>query len=437
MLLATNTSTEDEDTYQSLLTELTDELDALPKRKKQKMIILKVNEAKYELVGRKLACMLDPFGSPWTAITVGLKVEASHEADLNMDDETILWHYQFYEGISSFSQWSEDTLSMMESDGLKEICGWSHFVCLAEQSCVFAPPIPKTEDKLMHGFNHPDIVALQEGQFNTGVMNWPTLFYKEGVYDPEDKCMGLFHSQAALWFYTHLFIGPSAAAMGTFISNALKASKNRAWGLMQMDLHELHWLIVELLDDKVDQWACQTLAWWNLQVFLKCTDNESDNDMAQICTQCAAKLAKTKQLSVYEHHAAEGLKFTSPLPKAVIPIPISASALSVSASHTSISTLTMSISATSTSSIFSSATAPPANESNLSPVPSDPEDEPAIHKAASCIPQPIPSASIITTNMAASSAPHPSAVPTGIANLKKGTTTHAKKPHHTKKANGF
>ncbi|KAL4069898.1 hypothetical protein V8B97DRAFT_2024256 [Scleroderma yunnanense] len=180
-------------------------------------------------------------------------------------------------------------------------------------SQVFAPPIPKTEDKLMHGFNHPDIAcvlcphkkldsleedpdiiirALQEGQFNTGVMNWPMLFYEEGVYDPEDKCVGLFHSQAALWFYTHLFIGPSVAAMGTFISNASKASKNRAWELMQvspfmiayihvvmyftlsmaprwcpvigqMDLHELHWLIVELLNDKVDQWACQTLAWWN------------------------------------------------------------------------------------------------------------------------------------------------------------------------------
>ncbi|KAL4081225.1 hypothetical protein J3A83DRAFT_4409299 [Scleroderma citrinum] len=283
---------------------------------------------------------------------------------------------------------------MMESNGLKEICGWLNkgmseqhsadlrlvkhdgLTYILPPSQVFAPPIPKTEVKSMCGFNHPDITpilcpckklnsleedpdiiigALQEGQFNTGAMNWLMLFYKEGVYNLEDKHMLEF----------------------------------------------------------------------------------ADNDMAQICTQHAAKLAKTKQLSAYEHHAAEGLKFTSPPPKAVIPIPISALALLVSASHMSISTLTMSISATSTSSIFSLATAPPANESDLSPAPLDPEDEPAIHKAASCIPQPIPSASIITTNTAASSAPCPSAIPTGIANLKKGTTTCAKKPHHAKKANGF
>ncbi|KAL4072069.1 hypothetical protein J3A83DRAFT_4400579 [Scleroderma citrinum] len=219
----------------------------------------------------------------------------------------------------------------MESNGLKEICGWLNkgmseqhstdlgsvkhdsLTYILPPSQVFVPPIPKTEDKLMCRFNHPDIAhilcphkklnsleedpdiiirALQEGQFNTGVMNWPMLFYEEGVYNPEDKCVGLFCSQAALWFYTHLFIGPSAAAMGTFISNTSKASKNRAWGLTQvspftiayihvvmyftlsmapqwcpiigqMDLHELHWLIIELLNDKVDQWVCQTLAWWN------------------------------------------------------------------------------------------------------------------------------------------------------------------------------
>ncbi|KAL4073376.1 hypothetical protein V8B97DRAFT_1869024, partial [Scleroderma yunnanense] len=176
-------------------------------------------------------------------------------------------------------------------------------------SQVFAPPIPKTEVKSMCGFNHPDITpilcpckklnsleedpdiiigALQEGQFNTGAMNWLMLFYKEGVYNLEDKHMLEFAGWGN-WFYTHLFIGPSTAAMGTFISNASKASKNRVWGLTQvspftityihvvmyftlstvsqwcpiigqMDLHELHWLIVELLNDKADQWACQTLA---------------------------------------------------------------------------------------------------------------------------------------------------------------------------------
>ncbi|KAL4078942.1 hypothetical protein V8B97DRAFT_2003262 [Scleroderma yunnanense] len=86
----------------------------------------------------------------------------------------------------------------------------------------------------------------------------------------------------------------------------------------------------------------------------------------------------------------------------------------------------MSISATSSSSIFSSATTPPADKSDLSPAPLDPEDEPAIHRAASCIPQLTPSASIITANTAVSSTPHPSAIPTCTANPKKGNNYSCK-----------
>ena len=39
--------------------------------------------------------------------------------------------------------------------------------------------------------------ALQEGQMDACTDNWPTCFYEDGVYDPENPEKGLFHSEAA------------------------------------------------------------------------------------------------------------------------------------------------------------------------------------------------------------------------------------------------
>jgi len=170
---------------------------------------------------------------------------------------------------------------------------------------------------------------LQGGQIDVCADNWPTCFYEDSVYDPENPEKGLFRSKAAFRvrchqyfdvvltcpfskFYTHLFISPSAAASGAVTSNTSKPSKNRAWGLTRitpaiiayvhvvvcvldtssplidhtwqmyftmstaprwganigdMDLCKMAWNIIELLGGKeMDPWTRETLAWWNSYV---------------------------------------------------------------------------------------------------------------------------------------------------------------------------
>ncbi|KAI5999440.1 hypothetical protein EDC04DRAFT_2612176 [Pisolithus marmoratus] len=142
----------------------------------------------------------------------------------------------------------------MEASELRDICGWittgmsnqhstdlgsikhtglTYVLCDGE---MFDPPIGKGEDKTTCRFNYPQIAcllcpwkklesfdedpdiiiaALQEGLIKTSTCNWPTVFYAEGVYDPENKLKGLFCSVTAFQFYMHLFIGPSAAVTNT------------------------------------------------------------------------------------------------------------------------------------------------------------------------------------------------------------------------------
>ncbi|KAI5992518.1 hypothetical protein EDD15DRAFT_2368291 [Pisolithus albus] len=295
----------------------------LPKRKKPKLTImeLELDKAKYELDGRKLMCHLDPFGSPTTAISVGLRVDSGRESDLDM-------YYSSYR--SRRESGLEDELVKIEASELTDICSWITTGMSNQRSTdlgsikhvgltymlhageAFDPPIGKGEDKMTRRFNHPQIAcllcprkkldsfdedheiiiaALQEGLIKTSAWNWPTAFYAEGIYNPENKLKGLFCSLPAFWFYTHLFIGPSAAVTNTIISHSSKLSKNCAWGLTevtlyiiayvhvvmyftlstaprwctvigQMGLSELLWLIIEMFDDK-DDWTHETLGWWN------------------------------------------------------------------------------------------------------------------------------------------------------------------------------
>ncbi|KAL4066164.1 hypothetical protein J3A83DRAFT_4375454 [Scleroderma citrinum] len=339
---------------------------------------MELDKAKYDLVSRKLACLLDPFRLLRTVISVRLRVNSSHESELDMESEAITQQLCFYEGILKYVPGLADELSRMEVTDLQQICSWimtgmsnqcstdlrlvkhAGLDYMLHDGEVFKPSIPKTKDKSMHGFNHPQvthllcpqkklgaleedpdmiITALQEGLFNTSASNWPACFYEEEVYDPKNKLKGLFHSHAAHWFYTHLFIGPTAAAMDTCVSNASKPSKNHAWGLIevtpyiiaymhvvlyftlstvlhwcsvigQMDLSELLWRIIELLDDK-DNWTHETIAYWNMLFSKGAIESESEDDMAQIHAQCAGKM-KTKCLSALEHYAAEAIEFRAP-----------------------------------------------------------------------------------------------------------------------------
>ncbi|KAI6116785.1 hypothetical protein EDD16DRAFT_1727213 [Pisolithus croceorrhizus] len=256
---------------------------------------MQLDKAKYELVGRKLG--------------VGCHDSATPILSCN-----------------PYSRGLEDELAKIEASELRDICGWittgmsnqrstdlgsikhAGLTYMLHDGEAFNPLIGKGEDKTTRGFNHPQIArllcprkkldsfdedpdipltwfsiiaALQEGLIKTSACNWPTVFYAEGIYDPENKLKGLFCSLPAFRFYTHLFIGPSAAATDTVISHSSKLSKNAGWGLTevtpyiiayvhvvmyftlstaprwcavvgQMDLSELLWLIIEMFDDKDD-----------------------------------------------------------------------------------------------------------------------------------------------------------------------------------------
>ena len=39
--------------------------------------------------------------------------------------------------------------------------------------------------------------ALQEGQIKATASNWPTIFYEDNVYDPNNRLKGLFCRHAA------------------------------------------------------------------------------------------------------------------------------------------------------------------------------------------------------------------------------------------------
>lgn len=225
---------------------------------------------------------------------------------------------------------------------------------------VFDPPIPKTEDKSNQGFNHPQLArllcprkkvemfdrnpdammaGLQDGSIPATTFNWPTFFYEDGVYDPEDRLKGLFRGHIAWRFYVHLFIGPSAASNGRVTSNTSKKSKNRAWNLLRVtphiiayvhiiayltlssapkwanefgdvDLQAMSWTIVEMFEHS-DDWTHETLEWWNTRAFPQRLRNgtasknkervrpdpESDDDVLQIRARRAKQASRNPPTS--------------------------------------------------------------------------------------------------------------------------------------------
>lgn len=214
------------------------------------------------------------------------------------------------------------------------------------------PPIPEVEDKSMRGIAHPQLARwlcprnkldvfdrdpnegmekLQSGKLKMTAMNWPTGFYEAGVYDPTDKTKGLFKNHVVARFYTHLYIGPSAAMAESTTSKASKVARNRAFGLTSvtkniiaivhvttyftlshaqnwtneigtMNLEELFWAIIDILDDDEDPWVKDTMSWWNTRVgpgahqakFIKKPsdsedDSDQENDIAEIKAQRLAR----------------------------------------------------------------------------------------------------------------------------------------------------
>lgn len=232
--------------------------------------LLPAQSAMCELAGHKLACLVNPFILPRTALKVGVMYRMGRDADIGMDVEEIPRYLEFFDAILIHVPWLEQELFKIDSRELTAVtnkltsgmseqrlmdlssvkhAGLAYIPLDMKKLFALDPPLPKTEDKSKRGFFHPGLAkllcpqkkrqtfdedpefmmaAIQDGSIRVTEYMWPSYFYEDGVYDPEDRSKGLFHGHIAWRFYVHLFIGPSAATNGTVKSMAAKKSKNRA-----------------------------------------------------------------------------------------------------------------------------------------------------------------------------------------------------------------
>ncbi|KAI5990727.1 hypothetical protein EDD15DRAFT_2129364, partial [Pisolithus albus] len=188
------------------------------------------------------------------------------------DPSDIERYLDIYNRMLCYVPWLEDELKIMDAPEFDKVvnkltkgmseqrsmdlgsvkhAGLTYIPLNMNETSALIPPLLKSEDKSDRGFSHPQIArllcprkklhftmtALQTGAIPVTTYNWPTFFYEDGVYDSENRQLGLFRGHIAWRFYVHLFIGPSAAAKGTVTSNASKKAKNRAWGLMEVTPH--------------------------------------------------------------------------------------------------------------------------------------------------------------------------------------------------------
>ncbi|KAG1840052.1 hypothetical protein F4604DRAFT_1940290 [Suillus subluteus] len=250
--------------------------------------------------------------------------------------------------ISAITKGMSDTqstaFSSVKHKGLKYVPFNMH-----SKNDALDPPIPEVEDKSMRGIAHPQLACwlcprnklhvfdsdpeegmekLQSGKIKMAATSWPTGFYENGVYDSQDKTKGLFRNHVVARFYTHLYIGPSAAMSESTSSKASKQARNCAFSLLSvtkhiiaivhiityftlsnvqnwtnkigtMNLEVLFWAIIDMLNDDEDPWVKDTMSWWNARMgsaqakFIKkpsdSEDDSEENDIADIKAQRLAR----------------------------------------------------------------------------------------------------------------------------------------------------
>ncbi|KAG1808118.1 hypothetical protein EV424DRAFT_1329087, partial [Suillus variegatus] len=235
----------------------------------------------YWNAGRKVLCVLDLFGLPSVAFHSGLQHDrgafphAYHTDAVDYRTEEMKRrHLHLYEGILNIIPSLRDELDTISSDKLSKIISAITKGMSDARSTAFSsikhkglkyvplnmhskedtldPPIPEVKDKSMGGITHPQLARwlcprnkldvfdrdpnegmekLQSGKLKMTAMNWPTGFYEDDIYDSQDKTKGLFRNHVVARFYTHLYIGPSAAMAESTTSKASKMARNRAFGL--------------------------------------------------------------------------------------------------------------------------------------------------------------------------------------------------------------
>ncbi|KAG1816307.1 uncharacterized protein BJ212DRAFT_1299611 [Suillus subaureus] len=289
--------------------------------------LLQVVQTKHskKIKQQKVTCVLNLFGLPSVTFHTGLQHDCGGKISSDLTEDVIECHLHLYNGILDFVLSLCDELDTISTDRLSKIISvimkgmsdaWStafssvkhkglKYVLLNMHSKNNAlnPPIPEVKDKSIDP--EDGMEKLQSGKIKMAAMSWPTGFYKHGIYNLQNKTKGLFRNHVIARFYAHLYI----VHIITYFT--LSQAQNWTSEIGTMNLKELFWSIINMLDDDEDPWVKDTMACHirvKTKVLTKKPENEDndneENDIADIkaqrlarCSAMKTKVAGAKQLA--------------------------------------------------------------------------------------------------------------------------------------------
>ncbi|KAG1838681.1 hypothetical protein F4604DRAFT_1691499 [Suillus subluteus] len=177
----------------------------------------------YQNTGRKASSLLDTFGVP----TAGFQDWSYIRLRCHSDGDYV---------VKGMSKGRSADLNSVKHKGLQYVS-----LNMYSKEHALDPLIPEVEDNTM--------AAMQAGEITMTVHNWPMFFYEDSIYDAANKTKAINKYIIA---YIHVI---------TYFT--ISSTQHWTWYIGDMDLDELLWAIIEMLDDNDDPWVKDTLTWWN------------------------------------------------------------------------------------------------------------------------------------------------------------------------------
>ncbi|KAG1747948.1 uncharacterized protein EDB91DRAFT_1079626 [Suillus paluster] len=255
----------------------------------------------YQNAGKKALSLLDTFSVPSAAFKTGLQFDRGGKCDPKQSNNVTYQHLLLYNGIIDYIPGLKSELNDILSKKLNKIIamvlkgmsdsrsadlssvkhkGLQYIgLNMYSKANTLDLPIPEVEDKSMHGLNHPQLArllcpwkkldwfdedpdfamaTLQAGEITMTAYNWPTFFYEHDIYNSAKKtnaklsknhAWGLTAVNKYIMAYIHII---------TYFT--ISSAQHWTQYIGDMDLDELLWAIVEMLDDDDDPWVKDTLA---------------------------------------------------------------------------------------------------------------------------------------------------------------------------------
>ncbi|KAJ7155301.1 hypothetical protein C8R46DRAFT_1296769 [Mycena filopes] len=199
---------------------------------------------------------------------------------------------------------------------------------------LLPPPLKRKYDELaqdpedtnpMSAEDAQTLKNIDAGTYEMSDKDYPSFFYKDGSYDPEDLEKGLLRGEVIPRFLRHIWVGPKSAVNGlkegipsgcnARLHNSFKivpemigyagvqartALSTKDWrprdGSFKYD--KFFQRIVDLFADVDDPWVVETLAWFQNEVFgdndapaSEPNDEDNADDVDPVLAQHAARRA--------------------------------------------------------------------------------------------------------------------------------------------------